>query len=321
MNPTRHAPEGVPLHVVLGTGPLGRATAESLLAQRLRVRLVNRSGSLEASPPGAEVVAADAREAEHLARVLEGASAVYQCAQPAYHRWAEEFPALQRSVVEASARAGAVVVAAENLYAYGRPQGRAFTESTPFAPCSRKGEVRAQMTHELFEAHDAGKVRAVSVRGSDFWGPWERIQGNLVFRAALEGRPVSLLGRLDQPHSFTYVKDFGRALATAGTDPRAWGQPWHVPSGPALTQQQWVDELALALGRKVAVRAAGKALLTLVGLFDPTVRELREMLYEFEAPFVLDGSAMETTFGLVATPFAQRVDETLAWVRAYGAGS
>jgi len=177
------------------------------------------------------------------------------------------------------------------------------------------------MTRELFQAHEAGKVRATSVRGSDFWGPWERIQGNLVFRAAVEGRPVSLLGRLDQPHSFTYVKDFGRALATAGTDPRAWGRSWHVPSGPAPTQQQLVDELALALGRRVTVRLARRGVLAVVGLFNPTVRELREMLYEFEAPFVLDGSAMESSFGLVATPFVQRIEETLAWVRAYGDGS
>lgn len=320
MNSTATPTETAPLHVVLGTGPLGRATALSLVGRGLRVRMVNRSGLLEAPPPGVELVAADARNLEIL-EVLRGACAVYQCTQPAYHRWPEEFPALQRSIVEASARVGAVLVVAENLYAYGHPQGRALTETTPFSPCTRKGEVRAQMTRELFQAHDSGTVRAASVRGSDFWGPWETIQGNHVFRPAIEGRPVSLLGRLDQPHSFTYVSDFGRAMATVGTDPRAWGRAWHVPSGPALTQQQLVDALALALGRKVAVRAAGKALLTLVGLFNPTVRELREMLYEFEAPFVLDGSAMETTFGFVATPFAQRLEETLAWARDYGAES
>ncbi len=304
------------LHVIFGTGPLGRFTAEALLTQGHRVRLISRAGTMKAAPAGAEVARADALNADQTGPLVKGATAVYQCAQPAYHRWAEEFPALQQAVLEAAAQAGAKLIVAENLYAYGNPQGQPMTESMPYNPCSKKGTVRAALSTTLFQAHSAGKVRVATVRGSDFWGPWEPIQSGMLFRAALDRKPVNLLGRLDQPHTFTYVKDFGRALAIAGTNDRALGRAWHVPSGPPLTQQQVIDALSTTLGYPVKAQAAGKVLLTLLGLFNPSVKEVIEMLYEFTGPFIMDATAMETTFGLKATPLKVRIDETLEWVKA-----
>ena len=304
------------LHVIFGTGPLGRFTAETLLAQGHKVRLISRSGAMKSPPAGAEVVAADALNRDQIAPLVAGAVTVYQCAQPAYDRWAQEFPALQQAILEAAAEAGAKLVVAENLYMYGDTQGQPMTESLPYRPCSKKGEVRDQMSRDLFQAHASGKVRVATVRGSDFWGPWEPIQGGMLFQAALEGKTVNLLGRLDQPHSVTYVKDFGRALATAGTDDRALGRAWHVPSGPAPTQQQVIDLLSQVLGKPVKAQAGGKFLLGMVGLFNPMVREVVEMLYEFNGPFVMDSSAMETTFRLTATPLKTRIEETLTWVKA-----
>jgi nucleoside-diphosphate-sugar epimerase len=270
---------------------------------------------MEAPPVGAEIVAADALEPAATAPLLAGATTVYQCAQPAYHRWAEEFPALQEAIVEAARSAGAKLVVAENLYVYGKPEGKALVETLPYRPCSKKGRVRSAMTEALFAAHQAGRVRASSVRGSDFFGPWEPITSGMVFKAALAGKPASLMGRLDVPHSFTYVKDFGRALAIAGTDDRALGRAWHVPSGPAMTQRELCDLLAAELGHPVKAQAAGRVLLSIVGLFNPGAREMVEMLYEFTEPFVIDGSDLERTFGLQATPMRTRLQETLEWLR------
>ncbi len=304
------------LHVIFGTGPLGRFTAENLLAQGHRVRLISRSGAMKSPPAGAEVLAADALDNSAVAPLLAGARTVYQCAQPAYDRWAQEFPQLQDAIVQAAMGAGAKLVVAENLYGYGNTHGKPMTENLPYQPCSKKGQVRADMSKTLFDFHAAGKIKIATVRGSDFWGPWEPIQSGMIFKAALEGKPVNLLGRLDQPHSFTYVKDFGRALAVAGTDDRALGRAWHVPSGPAPSQQELIDLLAQVLGKPVKAQAAGKFLLLILGLFNPMVREVIEMLYEFTEPFVLDSTAMESTFGLKATALKTRIEETLAWVQS-----
>lgn len=303
------------LHVVFGTGPLGRYTAEALLEMGLNVRLINRSGTMEVPPKGAEIAKADATNFSETIALVQGANAIYQCAQPAYHRWREEFPQLQDAILKLAIESKSKFVVAENLYMYGNTNGKPMVETTPYNYCSKKGQVREEMTKALFEAHANGQVRVSSVRGSDFFGPWEPINGEMIFKAALKRKTINMLGNLNQPHSFTYVKDFGRALAIAGTEDRALGKAWHVPSGHAYTQKQLIDMLSEKLGYETKARSAGKFMLNLIGLFNPSVKEVVEMLYEFNAPFIIDGSAMEKTFGLIATPMEQRISETLDWAK------
>ncbi len=304
------------LHVVFGTGPLGRYTAETLLEKGFNVRLINRSGKMEVPPKGAEIIKADATNFSETIALVQGAVSIYQCAQPAYHRWREEFPQLQDAILKLAIESKSKFVVAENLYMYGNTNGQPMVETTPHNPCSEKGKVRAEMTKTLFETNASGKVRAASVRGSDFFGPWEPINGEMIFKAALKRKTINMLGNLNQPHSFTYVKDFGKALAIAGTDDRALGKAWHVPSGEAFTQKQLLDTLSKQLGYELKARATGKFMLSIIGLFNSSVKEVVEMLYEFNTPFLIDGSAMETTFGLKPTPMEQRIYETLEWARA-----
>jgi nucleoside-diphosphate-sugar epimerase len=124
-----------------------------------------------------------------------------------------------------------------------------------------------------------------------------------------------MLGRLDMPHSFSYVPDFGRALAILGTHEEALGQAWHIPSPPPVTQGELLTLLGAAVGRPVKAMLASALLLRTLGLFNPLLGELVEMLYEWQQPFVLDSSRFERTFGMTATPLPQMIAETVAWVR------
>jgi nucleoside-diphosphate-sugar epimerase len=303
------------LHLIIGTGPLGQWTARALLEQGRRVRMLNRSGTAPATPAGAEVVKGDLSTPEHAVALLHEAAVVYQCAQPPYHRWPAEFPALQAAILAGARAAGARLVVAENLYMYGDPRGHTLSEATAYGAHTRKGRVRQAMTEALFAAHLRGELEIASARGSDFFGPFDRVSGEQFFLPALAGKPINALGRLDQPHTFTYVADFGRALATLGTDGRGVGRAWHVPSAPPVTQAELFALIEASVGRKVSVRAAGRVLLGLLGLFNPSVAELPEMLYEFEQPFVMDSSAFTTTFGLQPTPLAEAVAATVDWAR------
>jgi nucleoside-diphosphate-sugar epimerase len=305
------------LHVIFGTGPLGRYTAESLIEKGHEVRLINRSGKMEMKPEGAELVSGDAYNFLQTMQLVDGATSIYQCAQPAYHKWEKEFPNLQNAIIELANVSKSKLIVAENLYMYGKASAANMTEKTPYEPCSKKGKVRTEMTKVLFDAHANGFIRAASVRGSDFFGPWDPNNGERIFNAALNRKPINMLGKLDQPHSFTYVKDFGKALAIAGTKDKALGRAWHVPSGKAYTQQEIVEIIAKQLGYELKARTAGKFILNLIGIFNPIVKEVIEMLYQFEAPFIMDASAMEKEFGMTATPMEQRVLETLDWFKRY----
>ncbi|MCU0491391.1 MAG: NAD-dependent epimerase/dehydratase family protein [Chloroflexaceae bacterium] len=303
------------LHVIFGTGPLGKWTMRTLIGLGKRVRLVNRSGKAEGIPAGVELVAGDAYDVASTTRLTQGATSVYQCAQPAYHQWAGNFPRLQDAILAGAAANGAKLIVAENLYMYGEPQGQPLSESTPYAAHTHKGRLRQAMTESLFAAHQRGEVRVASARGSDFFGPDEPIQGEMVFRAALAGKRVTMLGRLDMPHTFTYVADFGRTLAILGTNDTGLGRAWHVPSAPPVPQSELVRLLQAAVGQPVKVMAASPLMVRLLGLFNPTIREMNEMMYEWMQPFVMDSSAFTKAFGLTATPLPQAVQETVAWAR------
>ena len=305
------------LHVIFGAGPLGKWTARELVALGKRVRMINRSGQVADVPAAVEAVKGDAYDAALNTELTQGAATIYQCAQPEYHQWPGNFPRMQAAILAAASANGARLIAAENLYMYGDPNGQPLTEEMPYHAHTVKGKVRQEMTETLFAAHAAGKVRAAAVRGSDFFGPDDPIYGRLIFGPALAGGKVNLMGKADQPHTFTYTADFGKALAIVGTHDEALGQAWHVPSAPAVTQAEFARAIGEELGQPVKTQLGSPFIIRMMGLFNPTLREMNEMMYEFTKPFVLDSSKFERTFGMTATPFRQQLRDTLAWVKAH----
>lgn len=307
------------LHVVFGTGPLGKAVIKELHHQGKVVRAVNRSGQA-ALPEGVEIVAADAYQADAAREAAQGASVVYQCAQPAYHQWEALFPSLQASILDASAHHGARFVAGENLYMYGEVNGK-ISEDLPFRPTTRKGQIRARMAEAVLEAHHSGKVRTAAARGSDFYGPMvlDSTLGERVFLPLIRGKKASLIGKLDLPHTYTYVHDFGKAMVILGTQDSALGQAWHVPNPPTLTQRELVTIAAQLAGTPAQMSGMGRLMMSLGGLFIPEARETVEMMYEFEKPFVVDDSKFRDAFGDIDTPHEQGLRATIEWYRAFAA--
>ncbi len=303
------------LHVIFGTGPLGKWTMRELVKMGKTVRMVNRSGKADRLPAEVEVVASDAYDVAKNIAVTKGATSVYQCAQPAYYEWAEKFPRFQTAILDAAAKNGAKLVVGDNLYMYGDPHGQPIREDSPYQPHTKKGKVRAEMANAVLEAHRSGKVRAAIGRASNFFGPDDHVMTDLAFRPALLGKTINQLGRTDQPHTFSYVPDFGKLLATLGTRDEALGQIWFTPSPAAVTQKELVRLMEAELGHPVKVLVAGKTMMSFLGLFNPMMRETVEMMYEWTGPFVVDTSKAEKAFGWKGTPLKQAVKETLAWLK------
>jgi len=258
--------------------------------------------------------AADMMEEEDALRACAGAGVVYQCASPAYHKWVEQFPRLQENALRAAIRAGAVFVAAENLYGYGI--AGELHEGLPLSATTRKGAVRARLSERLFSAHDRGQVRAVAGRASDFVGPGvtQSALGERLWPGLLAGKPVDWLGDPDVPHTFTYVPDFAQALVTLGAEEKAWGRAWHVPSPPTLTPREVLAAAASRVGLPPPrIRRLPKLLLRGVGLFVPAAGEMVEMAYSFANPFVMSHRDYAKAFGDHATDWDEVLGSTLGW--------
>jgi nucleoside-diphosphate-sugar epimerase len=278
--------------------------------------VVTRSGT---AVPGASSRTADISDPAQAAAAVAGAQVVFQCTSPAYHQWPAQFPALQASVVDAAAAAGALLVVAENLYGYGPGTGL-LTEDRPLTATTRKGAVRARLWQDLAAAHEAGRLRVVAGRASDFYGPGVgagSVVGDRFFGALLRGKPAEVLGDPDRLHTYTYIGDFGEALVALSETESTWGRPWHVPSAPAVTTRSFAAQAADLAG--VAVPATGPRLrrlapwqLRLVGLAVPAVREMPEMQYQFEQDWVVDYSAYAAAVGGRATPMRTALAATVA---------
>ncbi len=306
-----------PQHVVFGTGAIGLALTEALQRRgQTGIRLVNRSGSAPVAD-AVEVVGGDASDAAFAVEVAAGARVVYQVLNPPYDQWPQRFPALQAGVLAAAEAARARLVSMENVYLYGRPAGRPLTEGRAHDAHTRKGQLRARMSRELLDAHRAGRVAVAIGRASDYFGPRGGAQSNLgdrVFPAALAGRTATVLGDPDQPHTYTYIADIGEGLAVLGEHPDAAGEVWHLPNDPdTRTTRQLVDIAYRHAGRsRGKLRALPPFVLRALGLVNPTIRELLEMQYQFDEPYVVDSTKITDVLGAKPTPVEQALADTLA---------
>ncbi|MEU4603971.1 NAD-dependent epimerase/dehydratase family protein [Kribbella sp. NPDC023972] len=315
------------LHVVVGAGPVGSATARLLAAQGEQVRLVTRSGSSPQPVPsqsqsqsetGAiECIAADAANGEELTRLCSGAAALYSCAGPAYHRWPTDWPPLGAALMRAAEVSGAVLVTTGNLYGYGEVDGP-MTEETPLRPNSVKGEVRAKLWTEALAAHEAGRIRTAEVRGSDYLGAHTVSPFSvMVLPKVIAGGRGTAPADLDAPHSWTYVGDVARTLIAVAGDETAWGRPWHVPTPPPLSMRELAARAAELAGAPAAriAKMPGFAL-RLAGLFNPAAREMVETQYQWQRPFVVDSTPAIVAFGLKPTSADEALQETIDALRA-----
>ncbi len=298
---------------VLGAGPVGRAIASALTERGHQPVVVTRSGT---QIKGATARAADLNDPTAAITALSDATIVFTAAQPEYHRWAEEFPALQSSIVGACKGAGAPLMVVENLYGYGPADGP-FTEATPMQATTKKGRVRVALWKELERASADGSIQMAVVRASDFIGAGVEGSafGDRFFGPLAKGRSAQTVGDPDAEHSVTFVPDVAEALVRVAEDDTTWGRAWHVPSAPAVTQRRLAEMAAAAVGERGAIKSTPVWMLRLLGLFVAPVRETIEMLYEFEEDFVIDSSAFTSHFGMQATS----LDEALAVVMAHEA--
>jgi nucleoside-diphosphate-sugar epimerase len=311
------------LHVVFGSGPVGLAVVDTLIAQGKKVRVVSRSGARRSVPAAVEVVRGDATHPEDTRQVCAGASHVYNCTNARdYHRWPQQFPPLQRGILAGAASAGAKLVVMENLYMYGPHGGGPMTEATPLRGHGSRSTTRRLLTEELFAAHRAGQVRAVSVRASDLLGPHvtESLVGERFFGPLLAGKNVQVFADPDVPHSLSFVGDVGRAMVMVGARDEALGRAWHVPNAPAVTLRTFAElvreETGIVPRNSYMPRAVTRVLLPIMGLAVPPMRGLVENLYVFYEPYVVDHSAYAAAFGDDATPLREAIRQTVTWARS-----
>ena len=309
-------------HVIFGTGPVGLSIMDALIGKgRHNIVLVNRSGRRPADAPDTvEVVAGDATNPASTTAICAGATHVYNATNAAdYNKWPEQFPPLQAGVLAGAEAAGARYIAMENIYMYGSTGGAPITEDMPFNAKGARGVTRIRMAEQLMEAHDAGRVRVVTGRSSDFFGPrvGESNGGERLFEAALAGKKAQVMAGASELHTLNYMPDIGRGLVTLALDDEAYGRAWHLPVSKPITFEQFIGKVYALAGNEPGMSVLPGWMIPVIGMVVPPIRGLQELNYQMTEPFVLDDSQFRARYGDMATPLDQALETTMAWYRQH----
>jgi nucleoside-diphosphate-sugar epimerase len=303
------------MQTILGAnGVIGRELSTRLTAYTQHIRQVSRAP--RKVNPQDEVVAADLLKADETDRAIAGSEVAYLVAGLPYQTslWQRDWPVLMRNVINACKRHQTKLVFFDNVYAYGRVQGR-MTEETPFNPTSKKGEVRAQIATMLLDEMKAGNLQAQIVRAADFYGPGAELSltHQSVTMRLKDGKTPQWIGNPKCVHTFTYTPDAGATVALLGNTPGAYQQTWHaLTSKDPITGAQYVQIASEIMGRPNKIQAVQGVGVTLLGLFIPVLREFKEMMYQFEQDYYFDSSKFEAAFQQRATPYREGIAATLA---------
>ena len=294
---------------ILGAGgPIGNELAKILASNNQRFRLVSRKPTPVA---GAEVLAADLADREQCIQAVAGSRVVHLLVGLKYDLrvWQELWPRIMANTIEACKRAQASLVFFDNVYMYGKVNGP-MTEETPYAPCSKKGQIRAEISTTLMNEVKAGSLNAMIARSADFYGPKTQngVPNVLVFEPLAKGPKASWLVNARAPHSLTFTPDAARGLALLANRDSAWNQVWHLPTAPAPpTGKEFIEMAAKEFGVAPKYRVLSRPMLHVAGWFNPLVRESYEMLYQSDSPYLFDSTKFANDFGFAGTPYPEGI--------------
>ncbi len=287
------------MQTILGSGgAVGTVLAKELLAYTDKIRLVSRHPvRINESD---ELFAADVTDPAQVDKAIEGSNIVYVTVGFEYKKkvWEKTWPPFIKSVLESCSRHSAWLVFFDNVYMYDPNYIGHMTEETPVRPSSRKGKVRAEIAGMIMKASESGKVKALIARSADFISARNSVLGELVPKNLIKGKKANWFANVHKVHNFTFVPDAARATAILGNTPEAYGQVWHLPADSTrLTGKQWIELFANEVGVKPSYQVMPIWMLGVTGIFVPILRELREMVYQYDRDYFFDSSKFTKKFG------------------------
>jgi nucleoside-diphosphate-sugar epimerase len=301
-------------------GAIGRAVGAELERRGVRFRVVGRSRQkLEAAfgkMTHAEIFPADLSEARSAGAAARGVDTIIYCVGLPYPSH-QLHPVLMRTTVEAAKLVHVEhLVLPSSVYSYGVPRASRVSETHPREPHTRKGKYRKEQEDIVMEAHAAGALQGMIVRLPDFYGPDADIGlANPMFRAALAGKTANWVGPVNPPHEFVYVPDTGPVIVDLASRTDTFGEAWNFGGAATINTMDFITRIYRALGRAPKYRTVGAGMLKFLGWFNPTMREVVEMLYLQETPVILDDSKLMAKLPVHKTPYDDGIRQTLDWMR------
>ncbi|WP_342575051.1 NAD-dependent epimerase/dehydratase family protein [Paenibacillus sp. FSL M8-0142] len=307
--------------IVLGaTGGVGNPLTAELVRRGIETIAFGRSMTkLNAlaeeigSSPLLKLRTGDAFKPEDIVQAAEGADVIFHSANIPYHEMESRLLPLGESVMQAAQRMNARVVVVDGIYPYGRRRMEKATEEHPKMPHTRKGKTRLAYEELLFSSRWKPRTRPLIARLPDYYGPSAQASYlSVTMEAIAAGKPTAFIGNMTVPREYVYLPDAARMILDIAVQEEAYGQNWHIPGPGVISGRDLVRIAQEASGSRKAVIPLGRIGLSLIGLFNPVMKEVVEMLYLTEEPLVLSGEKYERLIGPLSwTPHEKAIKETI----------
>ena len=304
------------MQTILGSGgAIGVELAKALTEYTSDIRLVSRKP--EKVNDTDTLFPADLLDLKKVDEAVAGSDVVYVTVGFSYSLkvWQASWPPFMESVIAACKKHKAKLVFFDNIYMYEPSALGGMTESAPVQPPSKKGMVRAEVAEMVLQEIRQGKLEALIARSADFYGPSIKntsMLTEMVFAPLSKGKKANWMVSLDHKHSFTYTPDAGKATALLGNTEDAYGQVWHLPTAKyPFTGKEWITEIAEEMGKPPRIQIASKFMVKLMGLFIPVMREMPEMLYQYNREYVFKSDKFEKRFKFTPTPYKTGIKEII----------
>ena len=296
------------MQTILGSGgAIGIELAKALTTYTDQIRLVSRNPKKVNDTD--QLMAADLLKENEVRDAIKGSSIVYVTVGFPYNLkiWKRSWPKFMKYVIAACKEEKCKLVFFDNIYMYDSDHLDGMTEETPINPPSKKGEVRQEIAKMVMDAVDNGEITALIARSADFYGPSIQNTSMLtetVLNPLSSGKKANWMSSVNYKHSFTYTPDAGKATALLGNTDDAYNQVWHLPTADnPLTGKEWIDKIANELGIKSKYQAAPKFMIRIMGLFVPVLKEMPEMMYQYDRDYDFNSSKFENRFDFTPTPY------------------
>jgi nucleoside-diphosphate-sugar epimerase len=306
------------MKTILGTGQLGLTLMEVLLKNNPNeaILLVNKKGVLETPlPTNVQIIAADVTNKKDMEEIARKSEVIFSCTDVPYQMWGAFYPVTATALAYALSKTNAKLVFADNLYSYGNALGAEMNEEMPHKAKTKKGFIRASVIHILLKSDKDVSKKVAFVKASDFIGPriYKGVFGIAFLDKLYNHKTIILSGNIALPHTFTYINDFAKAMINVGNAPDTFGEIWHVPNAPTLNLKQWIRLFEEKANKKAKVLMLPKSIVWIAGLFNSFIKELYELAYQYEYPYLVNHNKYVNRFGNHSTSPQSIVTETIEW--------
>ena len=304
------------MQTILGSGgAIGIELAKALNEYSTDIRLVSRNPKKVNETD--ELFTADLLNPRDVREAVEGSSIVYATVgfPYAYKTWKQSWPVFIKNVIDACIEYKSKLVFFDNIYMYDLDHLNGMDEETPINPPSKKGKIRAEIADMIMDKVKEGKLTALIARSADFYGPGIKntsVLTETVFNPLSKGKKANWMASLNFKHSYTYTPDAGKATALLGNSEKAYNQVWHLPTAEnTFTGREWIDTIANEMGVEPKYQVATKFIVNLLGLFNPIMREMPEMMYQYDRDYIFNSDKFTNQFAFEVTPYREGIREII----------